>query len=470
MVGPPTAHAQQKATAGGTDDRQAMAQRLQELLGEPLSEQIQQLSSGASRATFAFATARHGRLVLQVEGRGERERQTVAQAPLLLAAAEAGVPVAPVIAHGADDRRLGGAWIVTRAVTGTADPRTILDGRQVPAPEALLDSIAAALAAVHRMPAHEQLAPAVDAPLAALRDQHDLLGQAHPVFELAFRTLGEDRPPDRRTLVHGDFRLGNLLVAPHGVSAVLDWELCHLGDPLEDLGWLCVPAWRFQRPDRPAAGVGTREQLAAAYERHSGHAVDLAEMRRWELAGTLRWGVICVMQAFTHLSGARRSVELAVIGRRACEVEWDLLEMLDAPGGGEQPAPPADSPRGEQEGVARATLHDRPTAQELVGAAREALGERVLPVLEGRPAFELRVALRALGMVERELAWFEPDAALRARALATLRVADEPQLSAQIRAGAWDDCLAPLCARLREIVRAKLAVANPRYLANEGTR
>ena len=120
---------------------------------------------------------------------------------------------------------------------------------------------------------------------------------------------------------------------------MLDWELTHLGDPVEDLGWLCVPAWRFSRPDLPAAGLGTREQLLAAYARHAGRRVPIEELRRWELAGTLRWGVICVMQAFSHLSGARRSVEHAVIGRRACEVEWDLLELLD-PGRRQAGRPP----------------------------------------------------------------------------------------------------------------------------------
>ena len=173
---------------------------------------------------------------------------------------------------------------------------------------------------------------------------------------------------------------------------MLDWELAHVGDPVEDLGWLCVPAWRFARPDRPAAGLGTREELLDAYERHAGVAVDPAALRWWELAGTLRWGVICVMQAFTHLSGATRSVEHAVIGRRACEVEWDLLELLG-------PAPADAGPESRAAGgPARReapALHDRPTTLELLEAARGALGDDVLPQLEGRaglPAARRRCA------------------------------------------------------------------------------
>ncbi len=239
---------------------------------------------------------------------------------------------------------------------------------------------------------------------------------------------------------------------------VLDWELTHIGDPVEDLGWLCVPAWRFSRPEKPAAGLGTREELLDAYARHAGFAPSSEELRRWELTGTLRWGVICVMQAFSHLSGARRSVEHAVIGRRACEVEWDLLELLD-PGGDEGPLVPApEDPGGEP------ALHDRPAAVELIDAARGALGDHVLPLLEGRPAFELRVSLRALGMVRRELELAPGHARLRAAALASLGADDERALAAEIRAGTFDERRPELLAALRVLVRAKLEAANPAYL------
>jgi aminoglycoside phosphotransferase (APT) family kinase protein len=462
-----------------------IAHRLRELLGEAPLGEPRQLSSGASRITYLFDTAARGRLVLQVAPVGTREAGLPAQARLLAAAAEAGVPVAAVVAHGRDDDALGGEWIVMQALDGTSDPNQILAADGVPAAADLLDDVAAALAAVHRMPADESLARAVDTPLAQLRATYDGLAQAHPVFELAFRQLGPDREPAQCTFVHGDFRMGNLLVAGTGVSAVLDWELCHLGDPVEDLGWLCVPAWRFGRPDRPAAGLGTREQLLAAYARHAGRAVDPAELARWELAGTLRWGVICVMQAFKHLSGAHRSVELAVIGRRACEVEWDLLELLDpraahqpsprdqpsaAVPPREQPGPPA-TPRDQAAASApRASLHDRPTAGELLDAARGALAETVLPNVSGRAAFELRVAMRAVAIAGRELAVAGEHAAMRARALARVGAADETNLSALIRDGTLDGRRGQLCDSLRELVCAKLQVANPRYLQGGGTR
>jgi aminoglycoside phosphotransferase (APT) family kinase protein len=113
------------------------------------------------------------------------------------------------------------------------------------------------------------------------------------------------------------------MVGPEGLRAVLDWELAHTGDPMEDLGWLCVKAWRFG-VDLPVGGFGTIDDLAAGY----GDDVDLEALRWWEILGTLKWGIMCIMQTTAHTSGMRRSVELAAIGRRVCEQEWDLLRIL----------------------------------------------------------------------------------------------------------------------------------------------
>jgi aminoglycoside phosphotransferase (APT) family kinase protein len=129
-------------------------------------------------------------------------------------------------------------------------------------------------------------------------------------------------------VVHGDFRNGNLMIGADGIRAVLDWELAHLGDPMEDLGWLCVKSWRFgQAP--PVGGFGEYDELCASYAAASGRAVDRGTLHWHETLGTLKWGIMCIMQAVTHTSGIVRSVELAAIGRRVCEVEHDLLRCLD---------------------------------------------------------------------------------------------------------------------------------------------
>ncbi len=439
----------------GTERAELIAGRLAEVLDDRVTGSPRRLSSGASRETWVFGTAAHGDLVAQLDGGGRAVIDRPPQAPLLRAAADAGVPVPAVVASGTDDRVLGSSWMVVEAIPGTTDPATILASKASD-PNRLVESIAAALAAVHRIPVDGSLAPAVDDPVAMLRQLHEGLGQPHPVFELAFRELDREQPhPARRGLVHGDYRLGNLMVDGDRVSGVLDWELAHIGDPAEDLGWLCVRAWRFGRPDRAAAGLGSREQLLAAYERHSGVTVDPAELSWWEVFGALRWGVITVMQADAHLSGAIRSVEHAVIGRRSCEVEWDLLDLLApdtaGPPAAAKPEEPAPGP------------HDRPTAEELLDAARSALGDDVLPQLSGRTAFQARVSMRALGIVKRELALAGEHARIRDEALRQLGVSGESELAEGIRAGDFGD-ERELVAALRALVRAKLEAANPRYI------
>jgi len=150
-----------------------------------------------------------------------------------------------------------------------------------------------------------------------------------PVFELALRWLRDHDPgpPMEATLVHGDFRNGNLVIGPDGVRAVLDWELAHLGDPMEDLGWLCVNSWRFGEIDKPVGGFGSREELFAGYEA-AGRRVDPTRVMFWEVMGTLRWGLMCggMMQRFRE--GPDHSMERAMIGRRASETEVDLLGLL----------------------------------------------------------------------------------------------------------------------------------------------
>jgi YD repeat-containing protein len=446
-----------------SDDRAgAIAERLETILGESLTEPPKRLSSGASRETWAFATDGHGRLIAQLDADGASYGARPPQAPLLEAAAEAGVPVARVVASGDEDAALGHSWVVLEALTGTTDPNQIITGDGVPAPAAVIDSIAKALAAVHRMPADTQLAPAVEDQLVLVRQMHESVGLPHPVFEMAFRELERTRPDDggalRRSFVHGDFRIGNLMVGPHGVTGVLDWELAHIGNRVADLGWLCVPAWRFNRPDRPAGGLGTREHLLEAYARHADIEIAPDELRWWELLGTLRWGVMCGLQAFTHLSGARRSLEHAVIGRRACEVEWDLLEMLDPDGGAASPPTDADPPSD------LGSLHDRPTALELLAATRGALGDDVLPHVTGRAGFQVRVAMRAVRTVERQLENAAAHDQLHADTLAALGADTDAALAAAIRAGDHDGREAELLTTLREVIRAKLEVANPRYL------
>lgn len=167
--------------------------------------------------------------------------------------------------------------------------------------------------------------------LDALEARYRDTAQERPVFEYALRWLREHLPEERtRTFLHGDFRTGNLMVGPEGIRAVLDWELAHIGPRAYDLAWLCVPSWRFQRPDLPVGGFGTREELIAGYEAAGGAPVDRAELAAWEVFQTMNWGVMCAGVAKSFMEGPR-TVEAGVIARRASETEFDLMRML-APG------------------------------------------------------------------------------------------------------------------------------------------
>jgi aminoglycoside phosphotransferase (APT) family kinase protein len=157
------------------------------------------------------------------------------------------------------------------------------------------------------------------------------LNAPSPVFELAFRWLSENMLPDlgQPSLVHGDFRIGNLLVGPDRLRAVLDWEGAHVGDPHEDLGYISISSWRFGEIDNPVGGFGSREAMFEAYERASGHMVDPSRAHFWELAYTMNWGIQCVQMADQFLTGADSSVERGAIGRRRSETELDLLGLLE---------------------------------------------------------------------------------------------------------------------------------------------
>jgi aminoglycoside phosphotransferase (APT) family kinase protein len=293
---------------------------------------LRRLTGGASRETYSmtatFADGTERPLVVRRDRPGGTAAGSAApERALLDAAARAGVPVPPVVAGGE-------GYLVTGLVEGETIPRRILrDDEFASARQVLARQCGEALAAIHRIPVTEVPALHGGDQVATFRAVLDSTGQPHPAFELAFRWLASHRPPptpggDR--IVHGDFRNGNLIVGPDGLRAVLDWELAHLGDPMEDLGWLCVKAWRFGVPAKPVGGFGDVDELLAAYSAASGVDVEPATVRWWEVLGTLKWGIMCIVQAFTHLSGAARSVELATIGRRVCENEWDLLELLDA--------------------------------------------------------------------------------------------------------------------------------------------
>jgi aminoglycoside phosphotransferase (APT) family kinase protein len=425
------------------------------------------LSGGASRETFGLDLVSpdpHDEpwaLILQRVRAGALSASFSmdGEAALLRAAADGGVPVAPVVASSDDPSIIGAPFLVMERVEGETIARKILrDPEFERARSLVVAQAAAALARIHAVPTDVASHLRADDPVTQLRGLLDLMGEPHPAFELAFRWLADHRPPadqTRSTVVHGDFRLGNLIVGPDGLVAVLDWELAHLGDPMEDLGWFCVRAWRFGS-ELPVAGMGSYDELFAAYEEAAGVAVPPDVVRWWEVLGTLRWGIICILQASGHLSGASRSVELAAIGRRTVENEYDVLRLIGARDASATP----DAP--DQDGF-DAGPHDAPTAPQLVEAVREFLERDVLDATTGRVQFHTRVAINVLGMVERELTAGPSMAAAHRARLAALGFDDDRSLAAAIRRGELDHRRDEVTVAVYATVLDKLAVANPTY-------
>jgi aminoglycoside phosphotransferase (APT) family kinase protein len=296
-------------------------------------ENLRALTGGASRSTLAFdAVTPEGRrpLILRIGPPDDMHAGMELEASVQAAVAAAGAPVPRVVVADNSTAALGNPFLICEAVKGETIVRRIDRQLDDAGRERLLHQCAQALAAIHRADPGDA-ALATEDQLGEWRTRLDAMGDTTATFEWAFRWLGAHRPaPSPPRLVHGDFRMGNLIVDGCELAAVLDWELVHIGEVYEDLAWFCIRAWRFGAPpSRAAGGLGSIESFLGAYEQAGGATVDRAAFRWWLVLATLRWGIICRYQAERHLSGQNRSVELATIGRRVCETEWDLLTLLD---------------------------------------------------------------------------------------------------------------------------------------------
>lgn len=302
---------------------------------------LRRVSGGASQETWSFDASLAGALVPLIlrrrpGGNADQPPRAVAlpletEAELLRLAGDAGVPVPEVrmLLEPADG--LGSGYVMERLEGETIARRILRDDAFAAARPKLARQCGEILARIHAIPRERlpQLSTADFAgQLASYRDVFDGFARPHPVFELAFRWLADHQPaPTPVAFVHGDFRNGNLLIDKGGVRGVLDWEIAHQGDPMEDLGWICVNSWRFGA-EPPVGGFGQREDLFAGYEAAGGRRVDPERVRLWEIFGTLKWGIMCMMQYSVFERGVDRSVERAAIGRRSSETEIDLLNLL----------------------------------------------------------------------------------------------------------------------------------------------
>jgi aminoglycoside phosphotransferase (APT) family kinase protein len=364
------------------------------------------------------------------------------EAALIRLARAKGVLAPDVVAELVEADGLGSGYLMRR-VEAVVDPRAIL----ADPPPSLLGDIARELARVHGVPLAEvpRGIPAsdTDAMVEVLATRFENYGGDRPVMALALKWLHDHVPaPAEPVLLQGDFRLGNLMVGGKGLAAVLDWELAHMGDRHQDLAFGCINSWRFGQIDRPTFGLGTLDELFAAYERESGTAVDPVRFRFWLVYSTLWWGLCCLEMADIWCSGRDRSLERVVIGRRTSETEVDLLMLLEEDAPAEERGPvalPASQPVRRQ---------GEPSRTEMLEALAEWVERDVKPSLSGRDRFQANVALNAIGMLRRECV-----------------AQHDRRLSDDILVGRAGLATPGVLARLKREALAKLEADQPRYSA-----
>lgn len=372
---------------------------------------VERLSGGASQETYRLRIEtetgdRQLALRRSQGGKQEEARAVERSAPglrieakLMQVARENGIPEPEVFYVLEPDDELGGGFVM-EWLDGIA-----LGARIVRSPD--LAEVRPKLARqcgeiLGRLHTIDLKAHGLDRDLASLsaadfieqtRGRYEALDTPQPMIDFTARWLMENLPesPDQ-TLVHNDFRNGNLMVDRTGVNAVLDWEIAHIGDPMRDLGWICTNSWRYGAgPDLPVGGFGTYEDLFAGYEATSGKAVDLKRVQYWEVFGSFWWAVSTLGMTQHYRQGLDRSVERVTIGRRTTECQVDCVNLL-IPGPVELVAAPEQLPD-----------PDMPRLEELVGATRDFLHGQVRDETAGRTRFHALVAGNALDIVYRDL-------------------------------------------------------------------
>jgi aminoglycoside phosphotransferase (APT) family kinase protein len=371
------------------------------------------------------------------------------EAALVVAARDGGVTAPEVLTVLTPEDGLSQGYVMVR-VEAEVNPVAIL----ADPPPRLIEDIARELASIHAMPADVVPAsiPVMDTAmaLAELKTRFVGYGGDRPIIALALRWLEDHLPPPAPpVLVHGDFRLGNLMVLPGsngGLAAVLDWELAHFGDAHEDLAYGCMTVWRFSRYDRPAFGVADLDRYFAAYTAASGRAVDPDRFRFWLIYRTCWWALGCLQMGEIWRSGVDAGLERAVIARRTSEQELDLLLLL------EEEAPPAERGRPlPASPAATPTATGETSASEILSAVSGWIASDVKTKVSGRDKFMAAVAINALGMVTRELN-------------RSVAVADEA-LANDLLAGRVTLATPGLLARVRRTTLDKLANDVPKYPA-----
>lgn len=305
-------------------------------------DKLQRLSGGASQETWSFDVQTNGAVAEHILRRSGMANDTDSSASAIGLEAETrilkalegrDIPVPQVFHFFSSDHEIGPAYIMDRIGGETVGRRILRDEAFSQARTKLTTQCGEALARLHLTNTNpfEGLPQAgAEEQLTLYEDHFRGYGHERPVFELALQYLWKTKPKtDETVLVHGDFRLGNLMVSENGLASILDWELSHLGDPREDIAWICVNSWRFGHSENRVGGFGDLETLLDAYADAGGRRFSPSDIDWWELLGSFKWGIMCMTMYEAYRTRSDPSVERAAIGRRVSETEIDMLNLIE---------------------------------------------------------------------------------------------------------------------------------------------
>ncbi|MEL6299775.1 MAG: phosphotransferase family protein [Pseudomonadota bacterium] len=288
----------------------------------------------SGRNDWVLRTDARARLAVSLDRSGEYA--------VLEAAHAHGIRVAQPILEYPDASIIGAPFMIQRAMPGVAAARALVrDPALGDWGPALVEDLGRELARIHQIHPQSDAAarlgflprpmlPPARAEVHRLRGLLDTASEPRPALEYILNWLDTHAPVSHRhTLVHGDFRTGNLLIEDGQLSAVLDWEFAHWGDPAEDLGWFCARCWRFGNDHNEAGGLGPREAFVAGYRAVAGETYTASDLIYWEIMAAAKWAAIAVLQGDRYRRGGEDSLELVLTGLMPPEMELDALMQIE---------------------------------------------------------------------------------------------------------------------------------------------
>lgn len=436
---------------------------------------LERLSGGASQETYRIVISGADgkeRLLAMRRAAGGEEGEITAQHPglaveakLMQVARDHGVPEPEVFHVLTPEDGLGAGFIMEWLEGEALGARIVKDPTLDEVRPRLAHLFGATLARIHGIDLQatgldqvlQQLSP--EEYVRQTWERYQAFETPQPMIDYTARWLLDHLPTNYTpSLVHNDYRNGNVMVDAQGMVAVLDWEVAHIGDPMRDLGWMLCHSWRFGRAHLPVGGFGQLEDFFAGYESVSGQPVDRQAVKFWQVFGSFWWAVGCLGMAEHYRNGPDQSVERPGIGRRSSECQVDCVNLL-IPG-------PVDLVSAEN----ATQLVDMPLADELLSSVVSFLRDQVMQETQGRTQFLARVASNSLEIVQREMALGAAAAAGEVSRLQVLCANDTDRLQDlrwQLVQGLRDGSVGldspGLAEHLRAAVVNQINIDQPRY-------